>query len=283
MTIPLSTEAIRAAVTTPVTAYTVGMALATLGALLLGTLTFIPRKQRRPRVVVRELVRTDWKYLGVAWAVTLVVNELAFRFHADRLVTDTVYALEGPVVAAFQTVTTPALTFGFAVLYLVGFPFLVLFSYFKLKVHDREQACRYAMGYALLVVVAAPLFLAFPVRITGQYLPTVDPLLLTVHPVVGEGVLATDTLVKAFPSLHTGLSVLAALYARHSSRRYATVAGVLAAGIVVSTFYLGIHWLVDAMAAAVLAGAAYHASQRFPLPRFARRSSGRTSHHQQAD
>jgi len=251
----------------PATQYVVGMTAAALVAFVVGARVFLPNVH--PVAFLREFCRTDWRYIGLAWAVSFCVNELAHRYHADRRFTGAIYDFEGPAVATFQSVTSVvpewaafALTGFFTVAYLVAFPFIVLFTYSKLKAHDETQARRYAMAYVFLVLAAVPFFLLFPVGIPGLYLLEVRPLMLEFDPVIRAGVMATDTLVKAFPSLHTGLSVLAALYARNATENYARVVGALAFVIVLSTLYLGIHWLTDALAAAVLATGVYWLSQR---------------------
>ena len=216
-----------------------------------------------PIASVRDFLRTDWKYIGVAWIVTTGVNELAFRFHADRTYTNLIYEIEGSTVAVFQAVTSPLLTVFFTGVYLVGFPTLVLFTYVRLKACNESAARRYALAYVVLVLLALPFFIWFPVGVPARY-PDVDiqPLMYHLDPVIKAGVLATDTLLKAFPSLHAGLSVLAALYSRNADRRYMYAATMSAIVIVFSTFYLGIHWLLDAVFAVILAGIAYWSSQR---------------------
>jgi len=236
------------------------MVLFPLTALLIGFRVFLPEVGFREAVL--GFLRTDWKYLGVAWVVTAGVNEAAHRFHADRIYTDAVYAVEGSAVLLFQAVTTPSLTLLFSVLYLVGFPLVVLFTYFAVKAHDPAEARQYALAYACLTLAALPFFVAFPVGITAYYLPGVEALLYDLHPVIQAGIAATDTLVKAFPSLRAGLSILAALYARKASPRYARVAGALAVGITLSTLYLGIHWLSDIAFVLVLVAFAYVISRR---------------------
>ena len=255
----------------PATEYTLLVAFASLSVMGVGALVFLPRV--KPLSFVRELLHTDWKYLGVAWLVTAGVNAIAHRYHAERTFTWFIYAIEGPLVAAFQTVASTPLTVFFTGAYLVGFPVIVLFTYFKLKAHDEHEARRYALAYVVLVLLAVPFFLMFPVAIPALYAPVdVDPLIFDLSPVITAGMFATDTMIKAFPSLHTGLSVLAALYARKAGSRYAAVAFVLAGTIVLSTFYLGIHWLTDAVFAVVLVGVAYWISRRidpervFPVP-----------------
>jgi membrane-associated phospholipid phosphatase len=238
--------------------YVAFIAVSSALALVIGSLIYLPRGERLG--MIREFVTTDWKYLGVAWTVTVIINNLA-KFHVEETFTGTVHELEGSTVAVFQTVTAEPLTILFGAVYLVGFPFIVLFTYFKLKVHEPEQARRYAIAYVCLVLIATPFFLLFPVHVVGYEVAAVEPLLYEFNPIVQAGAGATDTLMKAFPSLHTGLAVLAALYARKTEQRYARMAALLAIAIVVSTFYLGIHWLSDAGIAVVMVGVAYWISQ----------------------
>jgi len=242
------------------TQFTLFMLVSTVTALAVGFRVFLPDTDLRTTVV--GFLRTDWKYLGVAWVITAGVNEAAHRFHANRIYTDAVHAAEGSLVLAFQAITTPSLTVVMSALYLVGFPFLVLFTYFAVKARNPGEARRYALAYACLTLSALPFFLLFPVGITAQYLPAVSPLMYDLHPVIRTGIAATDTLVKAFPSLHAGLSILAALYARKAGPRYERVAWVLAVGITLSTLYLGIHWLSDIVAVLVLVAIAYVVSRR---------------------
>ncbi len=259
--IPLTTE------------YMLFVTLASAVTMILGAVVFLPHL--RPVGFAKEFLRTDWKYLGVAWIVTAGVNAAAHRFHADRTFTWLIYELEGSVVAAFQTVASVPLTMFFTAAYLVGFPAIVLFTYFKVKAHDEREARRYALAYVVLVLLALPFFIFVPVGIPALYAPVdIRPLIFNLSPIIQAGMLATDTMVKAFPSLHTGLSVLAALYARKADSRYAATAFVLASTIVLSTFYLGIHWLTDAVFAIVLVGIAYWVSRRIdpervlPVPAF---------------
>ncbi|HET7324205.1 MAG TPA: phosphatase PAP2 family protein, partial [Halococcus sp.] len=253
------------------TEYMLLVVVASLITMGVCTLAFMPRL--RPVAFVKGLVYTDWKYIGVAWIVTAGVNALAHQFHAPQTFTWIIYELEGATVGAFQTIASPFLTTFFTAVYLAGLPTIVLFTYFKLKAHDEREARRYALGYVALVLLALPFFIFIPVGIPALYAPVdIKPLVFTLSPVIQTGMLATDTMVKAFPSLHTGLSVLAALYARKADQKYAIAASVFAGTIVLSTFYLGIHWLSDAVFAVVLVWVAYRISRRidpewvFPVP-----------------
>lgn len=212
----------------------------------------------------RQFIREDWKYLGVAWVVTQAVNWIA-KFHASVTFTDLIYALEGERVAMFQAWTHPALTGFFTALYFVGFPFVVLFTYFKVKAVDADEAKRYVVAYLSIVVLSTPFFVFFPVAVSAAR-ADVSPLIYDIHPLITAGTLSTDTLLKAFPSLHTGLSVLAALYARKGGRSYAATVAIIGGLIVVATFYGGIHWISDAVFAVVLAVIAYWISRRVDWP-----------------
>jgi len=231
-----------------------------------GKRLFLP--DQRFRTLFVDFLRTDWKYLGVAWVVTELVNRLALHFHVARTFTGAIYAIEGATVAVFQAFVSTPLTVLATGVYLVGFPFIVLFTYFKLKAHDEEEAYRYALAYITVVVCAVPFFLLFPVKVSSLYLSTVEPLMYELSPAIQYGIFSTDTLVKAFPSLHTGLSVLAALYAWKADTRYAYTATMLAAAIVLSTLYLGIHWVTDAAFAILLVWVAYRLSQRVSDPQW---------------
>jgi membrane-associated phospholipid phosphatase len=62
--------------------------------------------------------------------------------------------------------------------------------------------------------------------------------------------------------------VLAALYARKADARYAYTAAVLTFAIILSTLYLGVHWVTDAVFAVVLVWVAYWLSQRVSDPQW---------------
>ncbi|MFB6111406.1 MAG: phosphatase PAP2 family protein [Halobacteriaceae archaeon] len=213
----------------------------------------------------RAILQEDWKWLGTAWLVTQGVNRIA-RYNTSATFTDLIYRIEGERVAFFQAWTHPWLTAFFTAVYFVGFPFVVLFTYFKVKSVDVEEAHRYAVAYLLLVVLSTPFFVFFPVAVSAAR-ADVAPLIYDAHPIITAGTLSTDTLLKAFPSLHTGLSVVAVLYARKTDRAYAVTIAVVGLLIVISTLYGGIHWLSDAVFAAILALLAYGISRRGPAPR----------------
>lgn len=214
----------------------------------------------------QRFFRTDWKYLGGAWIVTYLVNTVAHQYHVQETFTGVIYAVEGSIVTVFQSVTWPALTWFMAAVYLVGFPFIVLFTFFKVHAAERDQAHRYAIAYASLALLALPWFVWFPVEVTSYWISSVEPILYTLHPAISEGIAATDTLQKAFPSLHAGLSFLALLYATKTEKLYVSLTAALTALIFFSTLYLGIHWISDLVFGSFLAVIAYKLSQMGPAP-----------------
>lgn len=211
----------------------------------------------------KEFLTEDWKYLGIAWLVTQAVNRLA-KYNTAATYTDLIYDIEGETVAIFQLWTHPLLTLFFTAVYFVAFPTVVLFTYYAVKANSKRQARRYVVGYLCLVGLATPFFIFFPVAVAAAR-ADVLPLIYDIHPIVVAGTLSTDTLLKAFPSLHTGLSVLAILYARKATTAYFHSAVLIGILVIISTFYGGIHWISDAAFAAVLAGVAYVLSQRVPI------------------
>lgn len=241
------------------------------GTLIVGTLTVFAIGARifLPQIgltgIARQFIDEDWKYLGLAWLTTQGVNHLS-NYHIDLQFTDLIYAIEGERVALFQAWTHEWLTLLATGVYFVGFPFIVLFTYFVVKAEDRETARRYVVGYVATVLMALPFFIFFPVGVTAAR-ADVAPLIYDVHPIITAGTLSTDTLLKAFPSLHTGLSVLAAVYAHRADTQYGWTVTIIAALVVLSTFYGGIHWISDAVVAVIIALVADHLSRRIDDPK----------------
>lgn len=169
--------------------------------------------------------------------------------------TSAIYALEGDLVAVFQAFTHPALTQSFIAIYLLVYPLLLLGTYIRLKPAGRHAD--YAITYTAVVVASTPVFFFLPVGVTGYTIPGVEPLLYEGTGPLEVFMLNVDTLQKALPSLHAGLAVTASLYA---PRGYEHVSWTVTGLILLSTLYLGIHWLVDLAAGAGIAYTCYLAT-----------------------
>lgn len=220
-----------------------------------GVRTLLWNLRRRPR----ELAGT----LGLVVAVLLlnaVVRDAApeISYLIGWNVTGLIYRIEGPFVAHVQSVATPWLTAYFSAVYLSGYVFLLAFPFVAYAALEdlgplKRTAVCFAANYAVGLVFYA-LFIAYGPR---NLLPeAVEPLLYSTYPRSQILVSEVNTNTNVFPSLHASVSVTVALLAwqtRELYPRWTLVAVPVAASVVVSTMYLGIHWGVDVLAGVAMA------------------------------
>lgn len=197
------------------------------------------------------------KAIGSALAVSQLVAFIS-NLQGPTLYTSLVYALEGSAVALFQSFTHPVLTTFLIFAYMVAYPVLTLLTYFKLHSFENGSELKFAGSYVLLTAMAAPFFYFIPVEVTGYYLEGVKPLLYEFHPIFYQWFTSFDPLTKALPSLHAGISMLSVFYAWKYAKLYRFVAGFVTLTIIFSTFYLGIHWITDAVIGTIMAFAAFY-------------------------
>jgi len=226
----------------------------------------------RTRADYRDRLREVAPYLLALGGVLLVnsaTRELApeVSWVIGWNVTSTIYAIEGEFVAALQSIAVPPLTAYFSFVYVYGYVFLLVFpllAYFTLEEtrYLRETCVAYAINYGLGLV----LYVAFIAYGPRNLIPdVVDPLLYTNWPQSKLLTTQVNTNTNVFPSLHSSLSITVALLAyrtRDLYPRWTGLAVIVAGSVIVSTMYLGIHWLVDVIAGAGLAFVAFRLATR---------------------
>lgn len=238
--------------------------LVTLALLVVATAVVVGRPGvSRARRHFRGRLRSVSPHLLVL-LVILGINQVA-RTAGPELswfigwnITSLIYAVEGDAVAVVQSIEAAPLTAYFSFMYLYGYAFLVTFPFVAYFAAEdprpmKVTAVSYAMNYAI-GVVAYVLFISYGPR---NFMPeVVDSLLFTTYPQAQLLTRQVNANTNVFPSLHTSLSVTVAVLAirtREVYPRWAVLAPVVAANILVATMYLGIHWATDVVAGVGLA------------------------------
>ena len=232
------------------------------------------------RDLLRERAVGIAPYVG-GLALVLAVNKgsirriEAFSFEYGYRATTAIYAIEGDLVAAVQDAVPRVAVYYFGPMYVVGYVVLVAFPVAAYAFAERLRPLKrlvaaYAVNYAVAIACYAGV-VAYGPR-NYPTVPGADPSAAPVEPLLLDwfgGVTALTSQVNAatnvFPSLHTALSVtvfLGAVATHDEFPRWTYVAGVLAGSIVVATVFLGIHWVTDVVAGAVLAAGSVAAANR---------------------
>lgn len=211
---------------------------------------------------LRERLRELSPYLVFLGAV-LVLNKIArevgpeLSWIVDWNITGLIYELEGNFVPLVQSVASPVLTTYFSTVYIVGYAFLLTFPFIAYAAlsdlkYVKGTIVAFGLNYAL-GLVGYILFISYGPR---NLIPDlVDPLLYSTYPRTQIVTSQVNANTNVFPSLHTSLSVTVALLAWRSRETYplwTVIAIPLAASIIISTVYLGIHWGTDVVAGIVL-------------------------------
>jgi len=171
-------------------------------------------------------------------------------------ITQTLYAIEGTVVATLQSAVPSWLTLYFGYVYVYGYAFLLVFPLLAGMVAAERRYLRHtAFAYIVNYTLGMCCYLLF-VSYGPRNYAIVEPLLFDMLPRFQLLTSEVNANTNVFPSLHTSLSVTVALLAirdHETFPKWTPVAVFLAVSIVLSTMVLGIHWATDVVAGAALA------------------------------
>lgn len=185
--------------------------------------------------------------------------------------------LEGTKVSIFQSLASPTLTYFCGVVYLLGFPFLLIFTFILFLFSQNDETLKeYAITFTLIYLIAYVFYIFFPVDVTGHVLPGVAPLLYQLNPaILGIVTICSPGLNNCFPSLHAALSVMATMFILFKTdlRRYKVFAVGTTIFILFSILYLGIHWITDMIGGIILALISYFVATRIFKKRFKNEST----------
>lgn len=238
--------------------------VAVVGALLALSLVTIVGRPRLRRTVgtLRQRAHDVYPYVGFL-SVILVVNSVV-RVPAESLswlldwnITGLIYAIEGEFVATLQAAGSPQITSVLSSIYIYGYVFLLVFPILAYGALDDLRSFRHTMlsyGFNYAIGVACyVLFIAYGPRNLMPEL--VDSLLYTNWPRAQLLTSEINSNTNVFPSLHTSLSISVVVLAYRTRRAYPAwlvLSVPIAASVVLSTMYLGIHWGLDVVAGVVL-------------------------------
>lgn len=208
--------------------------------------------------------------LSACFVYILVKSQLAIIYFLDRG-TYTNYArymilIEGDTVAYFQNFATPMLTYASATVYLIGFSFLLIFTFLLLMyTQNLEVLQEYTIAFVAIYLVALPFYIYVPTPVTGFTLPNVVPLLYDLSPIILQGVTIVDPFLdNCFPSLHAALSAMAMLMVfRTNLTRFKIFSLATTVAIQFTILYLGIHWITDMIGGFILALLSYFVATRY--------------------
>ena len=184
-------------------------------------------------------------------AVSAVLTKVGQINNDFLYFTAKIAGLEAGILPLFQIFSHWFLTLLMSLIYLFLYPLLLIGTYFYLKKHGDHV--KYVKSYVLLLLITAPLFYFVPVKVSGFYLNDVEAILYNQSIIALKFFSSIGDYYSAFPSLHTGLSALAAMYLQRTNTKAGKFGYFATFLIIVSTLYLGIHWLADIAAGLTLA------------------------------
>lgn len=215
--------------------------------------------------VVQQLVKQRYiLYYLLATLGILLLNkwELHIEQHTpltNNDFTSSFYLLEGAITGWLQhTFQSGGLTYFFTFVYVVLFPAMMVAGLFIYIYHRQDYLVKaFFITIMLNYAIAIPFYLWFPVNEVWVMHPDVQFLIPDAYPLFETEYRPMSGLDNCFPSLHTSLSISIALLAIASGHRlWKWISSIIAILVVISTNYLGIHWLIDIAGGFILAGIA---------------------------
>ncbi len=227
---------------------------------------------RNAIAVWREMPRRSATRLAlVIWFGVFLVdlvetkNDAAISAQFGLDFTGAIASIEGHVASALQALAWTPASVALALAYLILFPALLVGSAHAYdRMNDIPRLRLTLFVYGLNYLLCLPFYLWFPVVEPWSFpgsgvVPLMD---LHLHPWLMDLVRPMSGINNCFPSFHTSLTVSLVLVARGCGRvafeRFVAVSG---AAIVLSTVYLGFHWILD-VASGILAGVVVYALAR---------------------
>jgi membrane-associated phospholipid phosphatase len=242
--------------------------LAIMGGILatpLGIRFFSSKGQISTRV--QDKLSSFLPYFFCAFLV-VVLDKIEIKYgeslasHFGWEYTSLIHSIEGDIVVEIQNWGNNVhLTYFLAFMYFITFTFMLYFSLtFYFFCGEETHARKIALAYLLNYLFVLPFYLFFPVTETWRAYEFLDApqkmqaLLFNFNRDILQCVTTFSALNNCFPSMHTSLSATIALISLHSKyKRYTLFCWISALLIILSTIYLGIHWVSDVAAGVILA------------------------------
>lgn len=184
-----------------------------------------------------------------------------------------IYAIEGDLVLHVQNFFEAQwLTVTLTHFYVAGFMFICYVSVFYFAYFDdRWMADRVTLTIAWVYILAVPFYLFFNVRVTGAYLPEMEPLAYSLTPEISDWFRRIDPFTNCMPSLHIGIPYAVWLCIKRfdQDERWALYRKIVFAYVILTGFtiiYLGIHWILDIAGGMIVAYVAVNLADKTSKP-----------------
>jgi membrane-associated phospholipid phosphatase len=223
-----------------------------------------------PRYILKQPIRRLWSNSidQIPWLFLIICVVILHLFEVNILdpwttsLVGTDYAslfisIEGTIVANISLHWNTILLAFFVIMYIVVYPFILWFStvYFCID-HQKKALHSLSIGLLVLYIISLPFYLFFPVSnvyITNNLASS----LTMIFPHIDHFFYMTTTSNNCFPSLHVGMSLLICWSAKQTNnKRYYFFTLFSLICVIISVFYLAIHWIIDVIGGILVATAA---------------------------